>query len=103
MAIELHPSIDDGYSLQQQQMYTNTDYELYKDDSSRNHYNYDDSEDGYDYPEKPIFDSLQTEGTFFVSDAGESHGGFEFTAEYLTEFDVKNGRGLLLLLKFRIG
>jgi hypothetical protein len=82
MAIELHPSID-GYSLQQQ-MYTNTDYELYKDDSSssRNHYNYHDGDEGYDYPEKPIFDSLQTEGTFFVSDAGESHGGFEFTAEY---------------------
>ena len=94
MAIELHPSID-GYSLQQQQMYTNTDYELYKDDNSRNHYNYDNSEDGYGYPEKPIFDLLQTEGTFFVSDAGESHGGFEFTAEYLTEFDVKNGRGTL--------
>jgi hypothetical protein len=94
MAIELHPSID-GYSLQQQ-MYTNTDNELYKDDiiSSRNHYNYD---NGYDYPEKPIFDSLQTEGTFFVSDAGESHGGFEFTAEYKTEFDVTNGRGTLII------
>jgi hypothetical protein len=97
MAIELHPSID-GYSLQQQ-MYTNTDYELYKDDSSssRNHYNYDDGDEGYDYPEKPIFDSLQTEGTFFVSDAGESHGGFEFTAEYKTEFDVTNGRGTLII------
>jgi hypothetical protein len=97
MAIELHPSID-GYSLQQQ-MYTNTDYELYKDDSSssRNHYNYHDGDEGYDYPEKPIFDSLQTEGTFFVSDAGESHGGFEFTAEYKTEFDVTNGRGTLII------
>lgn len=80
MAIELHPPSIDGYSLQQQQkMYTNTDDdELYKDDiSNRNHYYYyDDSyDDGYDYPEKPIYDSLQTEGTFFVSDAGESHGG----------------------------
>jgi hypothetical protein len=94
IAIELHPSID-GYLLQQQQMYTNTDYELYKDDSSRNHYYYDD--DGYDYPEKPIFNSLQTEGTFFVSDAGESHGGFEFTAEYKTEYDVTNGKGTLTI------
>ena len=95
IAIELHPSID-GYLLQQQpQMYTNTDYELYKDDSSRNHYYYDD--DGYDYPEKPIFNSLQTEGTFFVSDAGQSHGGFEFTAEYTAEFDVTNGIGTLTL------
>lgn len=95
IAIELHPSID-GYLLQQQQqqMYTNTDYELYKDDSSRNHYYYD---DGYDYPEKPIFNSLQTEGTFFVSDAGESHGGFEFTAEYKTEYDVTNGKGTLTI------
>jgi hypothetical protein len=96
MAIELHPSID-GYLLQQQQqMYTNTDYELYKDDISRNHYYYYD-DDGYDYPEKPIFNSLQTEGTFFVSDAGESHGGFEFTAEYKTEYDVTNGKGTLTI------
>jgi hypothetical protein len=75
-------------------MYTNTDDELYKDDiSSRNHY-YDER---YDYPsEKPIF-SLQTEGTFFVSDAGESHGGFEFTAEYKTEYDVTNGKGTLII------
>ena len=77
-------------------MYTNTDYELYKDDSSRNHYYYDD-DDGYDYPEKPIFNSLQTEGTFFVSDAGESHGGFQFTAEYKTEYDVTNGKGTLTI------
>ncbi len=37
--------------------------------------NYD---EGYDYgypPKKPILDSLHTEGTFFVSDAGQSHGG----------------------------
>jgi hypothetical protein len=95
IAIELHPSID-GYLLQQQpQMYTNTDYELYKDDSSRNHYYYDD--DGYDYPEKPIFNSLQTEGTFFVSDAGESHDGFEFTAEYKTKYDVTNGKDTLTI------
>ena len=79
-------------------MYTNTDYELYKDDSSRNHYYYD-NDDGYDYPEKPIFNSLQTEGTFFVSDAGESHGGFQFTAEYKTEYDVTNGKVLLPLHK----
>ena len=38
--------------------------------------------------ENQSYDSLQTEGTFFISDAGESHGGFEFTAEYKTEFDV---------------
>ena len=101
MAIELHPPSIDGYSLQQQQkMYTNTDDdELYKDDiSNMNHYYYDDSyDDGYDYPEKPIYDSLQTEGTFFVSDAGESHGGFEFTADYKTEYDVTDGRGTLTI------
>jgi|GEM_PF-3139821 len=49
------------------------------------------------YPGKPYYDSLKTEGTFFVSDAGESHGGFEFTAEYKTEFDVTNGIGTLTI------
>ena len=64
--------------------------------------NYDDSyyDEGYDYgypPKKPILNSLQTEGTFFISDAGESHGGFEFTAEYKAEFDVTNGIGTLTI------
>ena len=38
--------------------------------------NYDDY-DNYNsyYPGKPNYDSLKTEGTFFVSDAGESQGG----------------------------
>lgn len=44
---------------------------------------------------KKKYDSLVKEGTFFVSDAGRSHGGFEFNAEYKTKFDVKNGRGTL--------
>ena len=60
-----------------------------------NYDNYDDKD--YDYPGKSIYDSLQTEGTFFISDAGEAHGGFEFTAEYKTEFDVTNGRGNLII------
>ncbi|MGZ5491750.1 MAG: hypothetical protein ACXWE6_13570 [Nitrososphaeraceae archaeon] len=59
--------------------------------------NYDNHEEGYDYPGKSIYDSLQTEGTFFISDAGESHGGFEFIAEYKSEFDVTNGRGNLII------
>ena len=64
--------------------------------------NYDDTyyDEGYDYgypPKKPILDSLQTEGTFFISDAGESHGGFEFTADYKAEFDVTNGIGTLTI------
>ena len=71
-----------------------------------NNNNYDDTYyddyEGYDYdygypPENPILDSLQAEGTFFVSDAGESHGGFEFTAEYKAEFDVTNGIGTLTI------
>jgi hypothetical protein len=37
-------------------------------------------------------DTLKQEGTFFVSDAGRSHGGFEFNAEYRTNFNVKNGK-----------
>jgi hypothetical protein len=41
------------------------------------------------------YDSLQKEGTFFISDAGRSHGGFEFNAEYKTKFDVQNGKGTL--------
>jgi hypothetical protein len=40
-------------------------------------------------------DTLKQEGTFFVSDAGRSHGGFEFSAEYRTNFNVKNGKGTL--------
>jgi hypothetical protein len=56
------------------------------------------NDEGYDYPpEKPIFDSLQTEGTFFVIDAGQAHGGFEFTAEYKAEFTVTNGIGTLTI------
>lgn len=40
-------------------------------------------------------DSLQKQGTFFISDSGRSHGGFELNAEYRTTFNVKNGRGIL--------
>ena len=28
---------------------------------------------------------------------GRSHGGFEFTEEYKTEFDVTNGRGNIII------
>jgi hypothetical protein len=45
--------------------------------------------------EKKIINSLKKEGTFFVSDAGQSHGGFEFNAEYSAEFNVQNGKGTL--------
>jgi hypothetical protein len=75
---------------------TNDNYYDYNSDYNDNT-NYD---EGYDYgypPKKPILDSLQIEGTFFVSDAGQSHGGFEFTAEYNAEFDVTNGIGTLTL------
>jgi hypothetical protein len=66
--------------------------------------NYENHDGGYDYPGKSIHDSLQTEGTFFISDAGNSHGGFEFTAEYKTEFDVTNSRGNLIITQItRIG
>jgi hypothetical protein len=76
---------------QQQEVYqkdTNTyDNNAYTDNNSYNR-NYDDYNSHY--PGKPNYDSLKTEGTFFVSDAGESHDGFGFTAEYKTEFDVEN-------------
>ena len=86
---------------QQQEEYqkdTNTyDNNAYTDNNSYNR-NYDDY-DNYNsnYPGKSNYDSLKIEGTFFVSDAGESHGGFEFTAEYKTEFDVTNGIGTLTI------
>ena len=108
-----------------QQIYPNNNDDIYKDDSRNQYYpqqsqnelleryqpndnvygynnNYDDTyyDEGYDYgypPKKPILDSLQTEGTFFISDAGESHGGFEFTADYKAEFDVTNGIGTLTI------
>jgi hypothetical protein len=88
---------------------TSQRYERYSDNlkNDNNYYqlqsnyndniNYDTHDEGYDYPVKSIYDSLQTEGTFFISDAGESHGGFEFTAEYITEIDVTNGRGNLII------
>src|SRR5687768_2680300 len=82
---------DNNYYYQLQSSY------VYK----TNYYNHD---EGYDYPVKSIYDSLQTEGTFFISDAVESHGGFEFTAEYITEFDVTNGRGNLIITQItRLG
>ena len=69
----------------------------YYADTDNNSYNRNyDNHNSY-YPGKPNYDSLKTEGTFFVSDAGESHGGFEFTAEYKTEFDVTNGIGTLTI------
>jgi hypothetical protein len=41
--------------------------------------------------------SINKKGTFFVSDAGRSHGGFEFTSSYKANFEVKNGKGVLKL------
>ncbi len=99
MAVVIDPSINDtsqrygGYSDNLKN--DNNYYQLqsnYNDNT-----NYANHDEGYDYPGKSIHDSLQTEGTFFISDAGESHGGFEFTAEYKTEFDVTNGRGNLII------
>lgn len=99
MAVVIDPSINDtsqrygGYSDNLKN--DNNYYQLqsnYNDNT-----NYANHDEGYDYPGKSIYDSLQTEGTFFISDAGESHGGFEFTAEYKTEFDVTNGRGNLII------
>ena len=85
---------------QEYQKDTNAYDKKYHADTDNYSYNrnYDDY-DNYDsyYPGKPNYDSLKTEGTFFVSDAGESHGGFEFTAEYKTEFDVTNGIGTLTI------
>lgn len=99
MAVVIDPSInvtsqrDGGYSDNLKN--DNNYYQLQSNSNDDTNYaNYD---EGYHYPEKSIYDSLQTEGTFFISDAGESHGGFEFTAEYKTEFDVTNGRGNLII------
>lgn len=75
---------DNNYYQLQPNYNDNTNYDNYYDKD-------------YAYPGKSIYDSLQTEGTFFISDAGEAHGGFEFTAEYKTEFDVTNGRGNLII------
>jgi hypothetical protein len=103
---------DDGRNLYYSQQSQNEQLERYQTNDNvygyNNNYNdnanYDDDdtyygeEYAYGYPpKKPILDSLQTKGTFFVSDAGESHGGFEFTAEYNAEFDVTNGIGTLTL------
>ncbi|HSF49300.1 MAG TPA: hypothetical protein VLA74_00950 [Nitrososphaeraceae archaeon] len=101
---------DDGRNLYYSQQSQNEQSERYQTNDNvygyNNNYNdnanYDDTyyskEYNYGYPpEKPILNSLHAEGTFFVSDAGESHGGFEFTAEYKTEFDVTNGIGTLTL------
>ena len=99
MAVVIDPSINvtslryGGYSDN-----LKDDNNYYKLQSNYNdNTNYDNHDEGYDYPGKSIYDSLLTEGTFFISDAGESHGGFEFTAEYKTEFDVTNGRGNLII------
>jgi hypothetical protein len=100
MAVVIDSSINDtsqryeGYSnnLKNDNNYYQLQSSNYNDNT-----NYDTQDEGYDYPGKSIYDSLQTEGTFFISDAGESHGGFEFTAEYITEFDVTNGRGNLII------
>jgi hypothetical protein len=72
-------------------VYDNKDY---TDNNSYNRY-YDDY-NSY-YPGKLYYDSLKIEGTFFVSDAGQAHGGFEFTSEYKTEFNVEDGRGTLTI------
>lgn len=99
MAVVIDPSINvtsqryGGYSDNLKN--DNNYYQLQSNSNDNTNYaNYD---EGYDYQGKSIYDSLQTEGTFFISDAGESHGGFEFTAEYKTEFDVTNGRGNLII------
>ena len=99
MAVVIDPSINvtsqrfGGYS---DNLKNDNNYYQFQSNSNDNtkYANYD---EGYDYQGKSIYDSLQTEGTFFISDAGESHGGFEFTAEYKTEFDVTNGRGNLII------
>ncbi len=36
-------------------------------------------------------------GTMFVSDAGKSHGGFEYTASYLANLTVTGRKGILIL------
>jgi hypothetical protein len=106
MAVVIDPSLNDT----SQRSGTNSDNLK----NNNNHYqlqpnyndntNYENHDEGYDYPGKSIHDSLQTEGTFFISDAGNSHGGFEFTAEYKTEFDVTNSRGNLIITQItRIG
>lgn len=41
-------------------------------------------------------------GTFFVSDAGESHGGFEYTAEWDATLEVRGTTGALKLVP-RVG
>jgi hypothetical protein len=99
MAVVIDPSINDtsqrygGYSDN-----LKNDNNYYRLQSNYNdNTNYANHDEGYDSPGKSIYDSLQTEGTFFISDAGASHGGFEFTAEYKTEFDVTNGRGNLII------
>ncbi len=40
------------------------------------------------------------EGSLFVSDAGQSHGGFEYTASYNASVHVSNGHGLMNLTLF---
>ena len=100
MAIEESSPYLERYAQQQSERYQTND-NVY---GYNNNYDYDNTyynkDYGYGYPpEKPILDSLQTDGTFFVSDAGESHGGFEFTAEYDAEFDVTNGMGSLTLTR----
>ncbi len=36
-------------------------------------------------------------GSLFVSDAGQSHGGFEYTASYNVTLDVNGGKGLMVV------
>ncbi len=37
-------------------------------------------------------------GSLFISDAGQSHGGFEYTASYNVSLNVKDGRGTMTAL-----
>jgi len=50
----------------------------------------------------PPITSKVMEGTFFVSDAGSSHGGFEYTAEWNVTLTISDGTGTLKLVQ-RIG
>ncbi|MEM3504349.1 MAG: hypothetical protein QW134_09025 [Nitrososphaeria archaeon] len=41
--------------------------------------------------------SKELRGTFFVSDAGQSHGGFEYNAEWNATLSILDDRGILTL------
>jgi len=43
-------------------------------------------------------ETYHLEGSMFVSDAGRSHGGFEYNALYKAELDIDHGNGVLRLV-----